>query len=239
MSCENYGEALIDAAAATRALEGGLAEHLTGCAQCRARLQREHALFAAIDDALRRRVNESPREGFLPRIRARIRHEAESNAGWSPMWAGAALALLLLAIAHPWTVLRQHLTEGSLNDAPLYVLQRSVRKSSEAPQLVHGSSEISGMREPSRRHSAEHFMARQSARHELEVLVPSDEAKAFAQFVARVAGRDEIAAAVVRPAKDKLTAANSELPEVRLLDIAELQLRPQQWEESDEAWDPE
>jgi hypothetical protein len=40
--------------------------------QCRAALQREQMLFAAIDDALGGRVNEVPHESFLPRIRDRI-----------------------------------------------------------------------------------------------------------------------------------------------------------------------
>lgn len=241
MSCEKYREALIDAAATSGALEGGLAEHLARCSQCRVRLQREDALFAAIDDALRGRVNEGPREGFLLRIRARITHEAESEAGWNPMrtWAGAALALLLLGMAHPWTALRQHPVERSLNGVPDHLQQKSIRQNSDATQSQRGATGISGMREQVRRHSPERSMAKQLAPPEPDVLVPSDEAKAFAQFVARLAGRDEIAEAVVRPAKDKATAESAEFPAILSIDIADLQPKPLRWEEWGEVWDPE
>lgn len=239
MSCEKYRDALIDVVADSGAFEGGLAEHLAQCPECRARQQREHALLAAIEGALRKRVNERPREGFLPRIRARITHEAESNAGWSPRWAGAALALLLLAITHPWTVLRQHPVEGSFNDVPVHVQQRSVRKNLEAKPSSRRSTEIAGMRQHFRRHSAEHSGVKQSAPPEPDVLVPSDEAKAFAQFVSRVEGGDEVAAAVVRPAKGKSIARNTELTEIRSVDIADLQTKPLRWEQSDEVWDSE
>jgi hypothetical protein len=82
-------------------------------------------------------------------------------------------------------------------------------------------------------------MAKQSTPREPEVLVPPDEVKAFAQFVARVAIRDEIAEAVVSPAKDKATAGNAESPQILSLDVADLQLEPLQWKEWDEVWDPE
>jgi hypothetical protein len=62
-------------------------------------------------------------------------------------------------------------------------------------------------------------------RREPEVLVPPDEAKAFAQFVARVAGRDERAEAVVRPMMpDKLGNEDKKWLEMRPVYIADLQL---------------
>jgi hypothetical protein len=60
------------------------------------------------------------------------------------------------------------------------------------------------------------------ADREPEVLVPPDEAKAFAQFVARVAGRDVRAEAAVRPMPDQATKPR-ELLELPLVDIADLQ----------------
>jgi hypothetical protein len=81
MSCEKYREALSEVAVTSGALEGALAEHLARCSECRAIWQREHALFAAIDSVLRGRINECPRESFLPRIRGQDHHEAESKAG--------------------------------------------------------------------------------------------------------------------------------------------------------------
>ena len=241
MSCEKYREALIDAAAIEGATEAGLAKHLTQCSECRAIWQRERALFAAIDGALRGRMNECPHERFLPRIRARIAHacEAEPEAGWNPRWAwawaGAAFALLALAIAHPWTVLEQPPVDRSLNGVPVHVSQRSVRQNSDAVRLARGSTGILGRRQHFRRVPALRVLAKQSAPREPEVLVPPDEANAFAQFVARVAIRDEIAEAIVSPAKDRATSGNAELREILSVDVADLQ-EPLKWEERDEGW---
>ncbi|MBO0911746.1 MAG: hypothetical protein J2P13_08135, partial [Acidobacteria bacterium] len=241
MSCEKYREALIDAAATGEATEGALAEHLAECPECRAVDERERALFLSIDGALGGRVNERPRESFLPRIRDRVRHEGESRAGWNPMWAwaGAASALLLLAMAHPWTALEKHPAAGRLNGAGVEVPQTSVREPSNRARLERGSAEISRRREHVRRHPAGRSMAKQSATGEPEVLVPPDEAEAFRQFVARVASGDQMALAVASPAKENATASNAELPVVRSVDIAELQLRPEKWRGWDGGSDPE
>jgi hypothetical protein len=240
MNCEKYREALIDAAAIGGANEAGLAEHLARCSQCSAIWQREHALFRAIEGVLRGRMNECPGESFLARIRHRISHEGESQAGWNPIgaWAGAALALLLLAIAHPWTVLEQRPVERSLNGIPV-VSQRSVWQNSKAARLARGSTEISGRREHIRTHSAERSMAKQSAPPEPDVLVPPDEAKAFAQFVARVASGDRMAEAAARPTKDIAASGNAELPEILSFDVVNLQLKPLKWREWDGVSDPE
>jgi hypothetical protein len=239
MSCEKYREALIEAAAVGGANEAGLAQHLARCSQCRALWQREHALFRAIDGALRERMNQCPGESFLPRIRNRIAHAAESEARWNPSWAwaGAALALLVFATAHPWTVLKQYPVDRNLNGVPVHVSPRSVRQNSERARSARGSTEISLRPEHVRRHSTEHSLAKQSAPREPEVLVPPDEAKAFAQFVARVASGDRMAEAVGRPAKDNATAGNLELPESFSFDVADLQREPLKWKAWDEGWD--
>jgi len=65
-----------------------------------------------------------------------------------------------------------------------------------------------------------------------EVLVPPDEQKAFAQFVACVARRDAIVQAVVTPASNENVDRNTELPQVSSVDIADLQLgraRKEEW----------
>jgi len=67
---------------------------------------------------------------------------------------------------------------------------------------------------------------------EPEVLVPPDEQKALAQFVACVARRDAIAQAVVRLAANKTVNMNAELPRVSSVDIADLQFgreRQEKW----------
>jgi hypothetical protein len=82
------------------------------------------------------------------------------------------------------------------------------------------------------RHHSKHPAVQSAAPGEPEVLVPPDERKAFAQFVACVARRDAMAQAVVTPVANKTVNRNMELPQVSFVDIADLQLgraRQEEW----------
>ena len=218
MTCEKYREALIEGAATGGELEGSLANHLNGCTQCRARLQHEQWLFAAIDDALRTKVNERPRSGFLACVRTQVSKEGLPKSRWSPVWAlaGAALALALIAVAHP----------GARPARTLNTPTISARQSLESAQSGRGSTEDSDARGRVRQHLTKQAVTRRAARREPEVLVPPDEGKAFAQFVARLGRRDEVAQAFVSPAADE----NNELSQMPPVEIARLQLKPLVWE---------
>lgn len=248
MTCERYEDALIDAAAG-EPLDRGLADHLEGCTPCRATLTREQDLFAAIDGALRARITERPRAGFLADVHAQIAREAQQQrarkqSGWNPMWAwagAAALALVLVVIAHPWGRLQQRRVTAESVKAPAL-------RAPESPamkQSVRGSAEHSRTQQHVRLDSAQHLyaqrpVAKQPATVEPEVLVPPDEAKAFALFVARVAGRDAMAEAVVRPAVEKAVERNVELPGVPSVDLADLQSNSLRWNDPvDESADSE
>jgi hypothetical protein len=246
--CEKYKDALIDAAAA-EPLDRRLADHLEDCTPCRATLSREQDLFTAIDDALRARISETPRAGFLASVHTQIAHEAQKQdaqkqSGWIPMWAwagAAALALVVVVIAHPWGRLQQPPITAEKVKAP-------VLRAHQSPEITQ-SARVPAEHSPTRQHArldsaqplhAQTSAAKQPATLEPEVLVPPDEAKAFAQFVARVAGRDERAQAVVRPASDKTTAESAGTSEFLTLDMADLQREPLQWEAwTDEGRDPE
>ena len=82
------------------------------------------------------------------------------------------------------------------------------------------------------RHHSKSPAVQSAVPQEPEVLVPPDEQKAFAQFVACVARRDAIAQAVVTPASNKTGNMTTELPRVSSVDIADLQLgraRQKEW----------
>jgi hypothetical protein len=224
MTCEKYGEALIEGAATGGKLEGSLADHLEGCTRCRTTLQRERWLFAAIDDALRTKVNERPQAGFLAGVRAQISKEALPKSRWSPVWAlaGGVLALALIAVAHPWARQpKQSVETGSLK-APTNRAQQA----SEFAQSGRGSTEDSDARGRARPYLAKQSVARRAARRQADVLVPPDEGKAFAQFVARLGRRGEVAQAFVSPAPDE----NGELSQIPPVEIARLQIKPLVWE---------
>jgi hypothetical protein len=248
MTCEKYRNVLIDAAAG-EPLDGGLADHLEGCTPCRAILEREQELFTAIDDALRARMNAEPQAGFLAGVHAQITHEAQrqdaqKQSGWNPMWAlagAAALALALVVIAHPWGRLQQQPVTAESVKVPAL----RAHESPAMTQSVRGSADYSRTQQHARLVSAQprHAqtpVAKQPATVEPEVLVPPDEAKAFALFVARVAGRDAMAEALVRPAVEKAVERNAELPGVPSVDLADLQSNSLRWNDPiDESADSE
>jgi hypothetical protein len=140
------------------------------------------------------------------------------------MWAlaGAVLALALIAVAHPWT----RPPKQSVEDGSLKVPTIPAQQTSEFAHSGRGSTEDSDVQGRAREHLTKQSIARRRARREPEVLVPPDEGKAFAQFVARLRRRDEVAQAFVSPAADK----NSELPRIPPVEIARLQLEPLVWE---------
>lgn len=230
MTCEKCEEVLIEAAASCAAVNREVAGHVEGCAWCRATLERERELFAAIDDGLRARVNEMPRPGFLAAVHARIAEQEETKRPWRPIWtwAGAAVAaaLVLIVIAHPWTGLRRQRVEANLH--------RSVGPEQEQPNVAQNrpkTGESPDIRVRGRGHFAKPPVIQRASDREPEVLVPPDEAIAFAQFVARVEGRDERAEAIVTPMRDQI-GGPKELLELPLVDIADLQSEPLVWDQN-------
>lgn len=223
MNCERYKNALLDAAARSEKPDAKLARHLESCIRCRTTLQSERELFSRIDSALRARVNESPQASFLAQVRVQLSKETPADGGSNPMWSvtGAALAVVLIAMIYPLVNARQPRIQGNLQ-AP----SMGASQSAGLRQSAHAANAESDVE--SRQHFSRHSESKNGIQQEPEVLVPPDEQQAFAQFVARVAGRDAIAEAAVSRAVDQTVARNTDLPQVPSVDMADLQLeRPQ------------
>ncbi|HUD63571.1 MAG TPA: hypothetical protein VMQ17_03300 [Candidatus Sulfotelmatobacter sp.] len=225
MTCDKYENALLLAAASNGELDAKLARHLERCSTCRMTLRSERELFSRIDSALRAQVNEDPRPGFLAQLRLQLSKELTARPGSYRAWhvAGAALALVLVAMFYPLVHARPSSVQGNLQTPTIRVPQSAeVRKSARA------SGDL-GVRS---RHHSKRSAVQSAVPQEPEVLVPQDEQKAFAQFVACVARRDSEAQAVVMPAANKTVNRNTELPQVSFVDIAGLQLarvRQEEW----------
>jgi len=218
MRCEENVQLLIDAAAQGEAPETSVAEHIQHCQQCQARFQREEKLFAAIDDALHARLTESPPSGFLARASARLAKEPATTSGVNPAWAAAAvLVLALLALTRPW-IMSQPTIVAVTPVAPATRVQQPTFSATSAWDTNKGA-----LAARPRRSSSNRSEVRRATPREPEVLVPPDEQKAFAQFVARVDGQDAMAAAVVRQAPDTTIPRNTALPQVSTVDIAQLE----------------
>jgi predicted anti-sigma-YlaC factor YlaD len=223
MTCDKYENALRLAAASNDQLDAKLARHLEHCSTCRMTLRSESELLSRIDSTLRAQVNEDPPSAFLAQLRLQLSKELTARAGSSRVWhvAGAALALILIAALYPLVNARQSSVQGNLETPTIRVAQSAGVTQSAIEDL------------PVRSHHHSKRPAVQSVvRQEPEVLVPPDEQKAFAQFVACVARRDTIAQAVVTPAANKAVNMTTELPRVSSVDIADLQLgraRQEEW----------
>ena len=223
MTCDKYANALLLTAASNGEPDAKLARHLERCSTCRMTLRSERELFSRIDAALRAQVNADPRPGFLAQLRLQLSKKPTARPGSDRLWhvAGAALALTLIAMFYPLVNARQSSVQGNLQMPTIKVPQSSGVTQSPRP------SEDMGVR--SRHHSKRPAGA---VPQEPEVLVPPDEQKAFAQFVACVARRDAIAQAFVTPAANKAVSRNTELPQVSSVDIADLQwgrARQKEW----------
>lgn len=228
MTCDKYENALL-AAASTGELDAKLARHLERCSKCRMTLRSERELLSRIDSALRARVNEDPRPGFMAQLRLQLSKELTARPGSDRVGhvAGAALALVLIAmfyplVNHPLVNARRSSVQGNLQTPTIKVPQGAgVTQSARASEDLRVRS----------RHHSKRPAVQSAVPLEPEVLVPPDEQKAFAQFVACVARRDTIAQAVATPAANKTVNLATELPQVSSVDIADLQLSQARQEE--------
>jgi hypothetical protein len=218
MTCDKYKDALLLAAASNDELDAKLARHLVHCSACRLTLRSGRELFSRIDSALRAQMNEDPSSAFLAHLRLQLSKELTARPGSNRVWhvAGAALALILIAAVYPLVNARQSNVQENLDTPTIRVAQgaRVTQPARAAEDLTVRS-----------RHHARRPSARSAVPREPEVLVPPDEQKAFAQFVACIARRDTMAQAVVIPAPNKTVNRNTELPQVSVVAIADLQLR--------------
>jgi hypothetical protein len=234
MICDKYENALL-AAASNGELDAKLARHLEHCSKCRMTLRSQRELLSRIDSALRAQVNEDPRPGFMAQLRLQLSKELTARPGPDRVGhvAGAALALVLIAMFYP--LVNHPFVNHSLVNPLVNARRSSVQGNLQTPTIEvpqsagvtqsARASEDSGVRS---RHHSKRPVVQSAVPQEPEVLVPPDEQKAFAEFVACVARRDTIAQAVATPAATKTF---TELPRVSSVDIADLQLSQARQEE--------
>lgn len=100
MPCENYREALNEAAAADTAPSRELRSHLDVCVSCRAAFTEEQRLFAAIDSGLHATANAEVPASLFPRVRTQLSERALPQHTWIAAAAAIATtaALILLGI---------------------------------------------------------------------------------------------------------------------------------------------
>jgi hypothetical protein len=118
MPCENYREALIEAAAADAALSQELRSHLDACPSCRSSFTEELQLFAAIDSSLHTAVNEEVPASLLPGVRMRLSEQRIAHRLWLPIVATITAAAVIVIIA----IARGPVRENPARTAPVSVV---------------------------------------------------------------------------------------------------------------------
>jgi hypothetical protein len=98
MPCEDYREALIEAAARDSAPSRELRLHLEACASCRAASSEELQLFAAIDSGIRTTANAEVPASLLPRVRVQLNQRPVPRRAWVPAGVLTAAAVALVAV---------------------------------------------------------------------------------------------------------------------------------------------
>ena len=98
MSCDRVQRQISDSLAAGAGLPRAVRDHAESCPACRAALEREQALFAALQSGLRVRANADVGADFLLRVRARIAEASVPRRAYFPAWA-AALSMTAVALA--------------------------------------------------------------------------------------------------------------------------------------------
>jgi hypothetical protein len=141
MPCENYREALSEAAAIGSISSPQLRAHADSCAACRTFFNDEVRLFAAIDGTLQSKMNQDVPASLLPRVRARISEQPVSNGYWSSAWTAlltsAALAIgffLLRGVEHHASPQQTERAEEARNITP------AQSQLAPVPEHVHPSA---------------------------------------------------------------------------------------------------
>jgi hypothetical protein len=218
MKCDAYRGDLLEAAAVPGELKEQVRGHVEECPQCRAILQREQRLFAAVDEALRARMEDVPRAGFLADVRARISQEPGPRASMNPWWALAAASVIvvLLALAIP---------RASLQKQPVAVATPTISTSRSQAKPRFAESAGAEARHDRGLRLAKRQVTAKNLDRQPEVLVPPDEREALAKFVMHLRQRDEIARALASSQVDE----NSEFSAIKPVEIARLQLKRLVW----------
>jgi len=220
MPCENYREALIEAAAVDARLSPELRAHLDACTSCRASFVEETQLFAAIDTGLRTAANAEVPPSFFPGVRASLLDDSASRRGWRPFLifaaAAVAMALTVLITARPRHTIKDNQAKQIFSASPREKTEASAREASGTRAILASSHSY---RTPHERNTAP---ANSASLHVMDVLVPPEEREAFARFITSQPGRSGVVIAVVAAATENQDNRLSVEP----LEIAELEVKP-------------
>jgi anti-sigma factor RsiW len=216
MPCENYREALIDAAAAKSEPTRELRSHLDACGSCRAAFAEEQQLFAAIDTGLRVAANAEVPASLLPRVRDQLIERPASSHSWIPAFAGVGIAAALVVAL---VLARNPARDGAEQNPQAISTAHNVLPTVNQPAIPGGAPLETGhtARKHARVWAVKTAPAGHAASLEAEVLIPAGQKHAIDVLLNRMQEGDLQA--------DVLPADRPEKP-LRTLEVSPLEISP-------------
>jgi hypothetical protein len=187
MSCQHVQSVITDSLAAGGELPREVRAHADGCPACRAALERELALFSALDAGLHIRANAEVPADFIPRVRARIAGAPAPRRVLFPAWAAAlSLAAIVLALAIGFLLPPHRPGPGNAGGITPPVV-RTVPPTGAVPDTTPPLEKIAPTAS-SGHHSGRipQTAAAQAHAPAVEVLVPQEDRMALARLVSKL-----------------------------------------------------
>lgn len=220
MVCEDYKDALIEAAASGAAPSGELRAHIDACSSCRATFDEEQSLFAEIDSGLHAAVNTEVPPSLLPRVRVALDEVSAPRPRWrQPLVfasAGVALALAVFLMGRPRHGGHEEVAKQGGVAVPAPTASSTETNPEEISSVGIQVAAVHAAHSHATRNSTNLHAAASS---NPEVLVPPDEREAFARFVAALNEHSDVAAALVAkvPQKDAVVTADPlQIPDIEI-----------------------
>lgn len=227
MNCESCQDALLDLVASGFEPSAELLAHLQLCAECKAFLERERHLFAAVDAGLQVSANSHLPSSFFPESRVRI--NAPVTASRKPVSvrrvilvaaAAAVLALSIVRMQHRTPGQSAEITPGGAQPAAAASL------SPAQPEQLKADSPLQprpGVAPPEKNARADNRRKPPPVRDSAtEIIVPADQEVLLARYAEQLSHRRKVPA---RMSDDELSAATKPL-DVALIQIAQLDVKP-------------
>ncbi|MGB2591582.1 MAG: hypothetical protein WBG02_16700 [Candidatus Acidiferrum sp.] len=221
MPCENYREALIEAAAGGGVLTGEARAHVKACASCQTAFSQEQKLFAAIDTGLRTTANSVAPASLVPRVRAQLRDQPVPRRFWVPAFAGIGIAAALVVAL---VLARKPARNGVEANLQAISAARNVLPAVNQPATPAGApfEALRTARKHTRVGAVKTAPAVAAVGVEEEVLIPAGEKHAVDVLLVRLQQGDLPADALPVEGREK----PSKILEVSPVDISPIEIHP-------------
>src|SRR5882762_3171170 len=217
MLCDEYKDALTEAAASGAALPSYVREHVNSCAHCKRMFAARQVVFAAVDMRLHTITNVELPSSFLPALKAKLVAETPSRRTPIHSWAFAcAAATLVLAVA----LIGLRRDQGGQIGAES--LSRREKPAAGANALKVDPIQVSKARDRVGVAKARMQQNLSATSHDPEVLVPREEEEYLERYYARVRKRDGMNVVLAGQQETRAKALQIEQIEVKELKIESL-----------------